>query len=107
MAENRQAFRPRGPGLAFTALATVAVLLLGLVSLNASQTPPPTVAEFAPSALSQIRHAPKGQGSDVGNGAPGGTGNRGGAPSARPTPPGPPPPAVNDKIPAQFLCVGN
>lgn len=108
MADGRsRALRPRGPGIAFTALATVAVLLLGLVALNATQTPPPTVAEFAPAALDQIKKAPDRQGSDVGNGANGGKNGAGKAPSATPTPTITPTPKLDVNQAAVHLCVGN
>jgi hypothetical protein len=67
MAEASRRRRPRGPGYAFSAGATATLLLLGLVALNASQPPPPTVAEFAPAALDQIKKAPDRQTSDVGD----------------------------------------
>jgi len=48
----------RGPGFVFTAIAVAATLTLGVVALDASQSSPPAVAEFAPAALNQVKNAP-------------------------------------------------
>src|SRR3954465_7529892 len=48
----------RGPGVVFTAIAVAATLTLGVVALDASQSSPPAVAEFAPAALNQVKTAP-------------------------------------------------
>jgi hypothetical protein len=100
--------RPRGPGYVFAAGATAVLLLIGFVALNASQPPPPTVAEFAPAALDQIKDAPDRQSSDVGD-APGGAKS-----SASPGPspgasggPAPSPTPSGTVVNAQFHCVGN
>ena len=42
----------------FTAIAVAATLTLGVVALDASQSSPPAVAEFAPAALNQVKNAP-------------------------------------------------
>jgi hypothetical protein len=99
--------RPRGPGYVFSSGATAVLLLLGLVALNASQPAPPTVAEFAPAALDQIKDAPDRQSSDVGD-APGAvTASSSPTPTARPTPPGPSPTPSGPPVNRQFHCVGN
>src|SRR5947208_11407620 len=48
----------RGPGVVFTAIAVAATLSLGVVALDASQSSPPAVAEFAPAALNQVKTTP-------------------------------------------------
>ena len=48
----------KGPGFVFTAIALAATLTLGVVALDASQSSPPAVAEFAPAALNQVKNAP-------------------------------------------------
>src|SRR2546427_174274 len=47
--------RPRTPGLVYTALAVALVVIVAIVALTARQTPPPTIAEFAPQAQQQIQ----------------------------------------------------
>src|SRR5438067_5052613 len=86
MSEPRsRAQRPRGPGYLLTAAATAGVLLLGVVALSVAQPSPPTVAEFAPSALDQIKAPPSRQGTDVGSGKGGGKTNNKSKPSPTPT----------------------
>lgn len=68
--------RPRGPGLVYSALSIVLVLILTVVALTMSQPPPPTIAEFAPQAQETIREAPDEQTSGFGSG-PGGRGEPG------------------------------
>jgi hypothetical protein len=76
--------------------------MLGIVALNASQPPPPTVAEFAPAALDQIKKAPDRQSSDIGDdgvkvGATGQpTPTKRPTPTVAPTPSGPPVPRSHD-----------
>jgi len=93
----------RGPGVVFTAIAVAATLTLGVVALDASQSSPPAVAEFAPAALNQVKNAPNQLGAQ-------------GAPSSSPTPtPTPssrghtPSPSATPSIDqaAVFACVGN
>src|SRR3954468_20972946 len=48
----------RGPGVVFTSIAVAATLTLGVVALDASQSSPPAVAEFAPAALNQVKNPP-------------------------------------------------
>lgn len=49
--------RPRLPGLLNVGTVTVVVVLVAAVALTARQTPPPTVAEFAPQAVEQIEES--------------------------------------------------
>ena len=88
--------RPRGPGIVFTSLSVTVLLILGFVALNASQSSPPTVAEFAPAALDQIKKAPDRQKSDSGDdkgvvagGHPTKTPTATATPTPEPTPSGP------------------
>ncbi len=108
MSAPQRARRPRGPGLAYSITACVAVLALGAVALSADQAPPPSVAEFAPAALDQIKEAPPRQGTDVGEGeeGPGGASTR--SPSASPSPtvaPSPTGPVID--VARTRKCVGN
>ncbi|MGH2807900.1 MAG: hypothetical protein ACRDKT_11570 [Actinomycetota bacterium] len=58
--------RPRLPGLVYSATSLVVLLLVGVVAFAADQPPPPTIAEFAPTAVDQIEEAPSEQASDFG-----------------------------------------
>ncbi|MFT5221708.1 MAG: flagellar biosynthesis protein FliQ, partial [Glaciecola sp.] len=53
MNEQRTGSRPRLPGLINTMVVGVVVSLVAAVALTTRQTPPPTVAEFAPQAVEQ------------------------------------------------------
>jgi len=59
---------PRAPGFAYLAISAATLVLVGSLALNAEQAPPPTVAEFAPTAQEQITDAPPDQGSTTGDG---------------------------------------
>src|SRR5688572_23844856 len=63
--------QPKGPAYLYTALTAVVFVIIGAIALNAAQPPAPTVAEFAPQALEQIKDAPDEQTS---TGGPGGQG---------------------------------
>lgn len=76
--------RPRGPGVVLSVGATLVLLLVGVVALDAAQSPPPTVAEFAPAALDQITDPPDEQATDIGDPGPGASAG----PSATPRPRG-------------------
>lgn len=91
----------------FSAGATAVLLLLGLVALNASQPPPPTVAEFAPAALDQIKDAPDRQSSDVGDKPGGISGSASPTPTPTPTAPVATPTPSGPVVNRQFHCVGN
>lgn len=58
--------RPRLPGFIYSSLSLVVLLLVGIVAFTADQPPPPTIAEFAPTAVDQIEEAPSEQASDFG-----------------------------------------
>lgn len=82
--KDRPGTRPRTPGLFYTAITLVVVLLVGIVSLTHAQPPPPTIAEFAPQAVEQIEDAPDEQTSEFGTGEDGTLGDRTAAPTPRP-----------------------
>lgn len=63
--------QPKGPAYLYTALTTVVFVIIGAIALNAAQPPAPTVAEFAPQALEQIKDAPDEQTSSRGPGGQG------------------------------------
>src|SRR3954449_4728048 len=93
----------RGPGVVFTAIAVAATLTLGVVALDASQSSPPAVAEFAPAALNQVKNAPNPLG------AQGNPSSSPPTPSATPSKsatPTPSPTAALDQ-PAVRDCVGD
>src|SRR5688572_2219369 len=46
--------RPRAPGVAYAAVSVVLALLVGVLALTSRQSPPPTIAEFAPQAVERI-----------------------------------------------------
>lgn len=86
--------QPKGPAYLYTALTTVVFIIIGAIALNAAQPPAPTVAEFAPQALEQIKDAPDEQTSSRGPGGQGqGTSGDDDAPLSdlRSPPPSPPP----------------
>lgn len=74
--------RPRGPGIVHASMALVMAVLIAAVALTQRQPPPPTVAEFAPQAVEQIKKAPNEQSSRFGSGA-GGAGDGSGAQAAK------------------------
>ncbi len=63
--------RPRAPAFVHAGVVFATVVLVGTLALNASQTPPPTVPEFAPQAQEQILEAPESQTSSEGTGSGG------------------------------------
>lgn len=65
---------PRVPAVLYSILAGAIVVALVGVALTARQPPPPTVAEFAPQSVEQIKQAPGEQSSAFGGG-PGGAGS--------------------------------
>ena len=66
--------RPRPPGLVYSALSMAMLVLLAALTITATQTPPPAIAEFAPQAVDQIEEAPPEQSSDAGEGEGGAPG---------------------------------
>ena len=57
---------PKAPGIAYAVLAGTMALIIGVLALNANQSPPPQIAEFAPQAIEQIKKAPNEQGTAFG-----------------------------------------
>lgn len=49
--------RPRTPSLVFGAVVVAIAVLVGAVALTSRQSPPPTIAEFAPQAVEQIKES--------------------------------------------------
>src|SRR3954467_606479 len=94
----------RGPGVVFTAIAGAATLTRGALALDASQSSPPAVAEFAPAALNQVKNAPNSLGAQ-GNPAGGLSPTPTPSASRRPSPSPPPTPTIAQ--PAVRECVGN
>ncbi len=66
--------RPRGPGIVYLVLSAGLLGLLSTLALTTAQTPPPTIAEFAPQAIEQIEDAPVEQTSEFGAGDAGAPG---------------------------------
>jgi hypothetical protein len=65
----------RSPGMMYGALSGALLALIAALTVTASRTGPPTIAELSPSAVQQITDAPDEQSSDVGSGE-GGLGDR-------------------------------
>jgi len=59
---------PVGPGVVYSALAAASLVFVAAITLTASQPPPPSIAEFAPQAVEQIKEAPTEQSSAFGSG---------------------------------------
>jgi hypothetical protein len=75
--------RPKAPGTAALSFTVILALLVALIGIQSRSTPPPTVAQFAPQAVKQIKEAPKEQSSRFGEGdgkGVDGQGDSGGAP---------------------------
>jgi hypothetical protein len=93
--------RPRAPVFVYLAIATALVVVIGLLPRTGNQTPPPTVAEFAPQASREIKDSIAEQSSRFGSGkgACSGTDCVGG------TPPEKKPPKI--KVPEVKQCFGD
>jgi len=63
----------RVPALVQGAAVAVVLAVIAAVSMTARQPPPPSVAEYAPQAVSQIQQAPPEQTNDLGRGSGGAT----------------------------------
>ena len=102
MKREERSARPRTPGIVYTALAVGLAVVVAVVAVKANQPPPPTIAEFAPQAVEQIREAPAEQSGEFGEA---GEGERAGKAGAQLT--------ANKKIlppvdvPRVRRCVGN
>lgn len=70
-AEGTSSRAPRIPAIINSVVAAAIVVVLAAVALTARQTPPPTIAEFAPQSVEQIKDAPSEQSSRFGEGAEG------------------------------------
>jgi len=108
--------RPRTPGIVYGTLSMAMLLLVSAIALTARQPPPPSVAEFAPKAVEQIKDAPSEQSSDFGSGEGGGAGGLGaaGGPGSTTTTttvattiPGAPPPKQVIDVARVRRCIGN
>jgi hypothetical protein len=60
--------RGRGPALVHASLLTALLLLIATVALVVRAPAPPSIAEFAPEAVKQIKKAPNDQSSEFGSG---------------------------------------
>ena len=98
--EPRQ--RPRGPGVLYSVVVVVLVALVGALTFQAQQPPPPTIAVFSPQAVERIEDAPDEQSSQFGSGEGGEIGT-GGAGVATP----PPPDELPINVPRTHRCVGD
>src|SRR5947209_7357859 len=74
---KRRSGSARSPGLVYSAMTAVVVLIIAALTITASQTPPPAIAELAPQAIQQIKDPPPDQASSVGSAEGGGTGTGG------------------------------
>ncbi len=93
---------PRGPGYVYAAITLALIVIVTVIALTTRQTPPPTIAEFAPQAIEQIKDAPTEQSSEFGSGE-GGSGLQGFSPPPQASPP---PRQVVD-LPRVRRCVGD
>lgn len=104
----RRRNRPKGPGTATLAMTVVLALLVAILGIASRTAPPPTVAQFAPQAVKQIKQAPKDQSSRFGTGNGNGHDGKGpGGSSPAPSGPNSPPPTAPPRNAAQFNCVGD
>jgi len=94
--------RPRGPGVVYAALSGVIAVALGAIAFTAEAPPPPTIAEFAPSALDVIDDAPPEQTTRFGSAE----GSVGVIPGSAPTPT-PIPQLDPVDVPRVRRCVGD
>src|SRR5688572_32811721 len=62
--------RPRVPGVVFASFALILIVLIGILSVTLRQTPPPTIAEFAPQAVESITDAAEDQAQGAGGATP-------------------------------------
>jgi hypothetical protein len=68
--------RGRSPAFVYSGLSAVLIVLIAALTITASQTAPPAIAELAPAAVEQIKDAPPSQSSTAGEGDGGaGTGD--------------------------------
>ena len=101
--------RPRDPGIVLGAISLAGLVLFATVALTEAAPAPPSIAEFAPQAVEQIKDAPTEQEGDVGLGGGGGR-----AATTTTTPPAAddelvaaPVDAVVKTVPRTRRCVGD
>jgi hypothetical protein len=98
--------RGRTPAISNTVIGGVILAVVAVLALEATQSPPPAIAEFAPSVPQLIKQAPQAQ-AGTAPGKAAGTGP-GAGPKAAPTPP-PAPTKPPLKVPPNLIlhCVGS
>jgi hypothetical protein len=103
--------RPKAPGIAVLVLTAAVAVLVAVIGITARAAPPPTVAQFAPQAVQQIKHAPDQQNSEFGEGqGVDGVGGGGGVTTTTTTIPpttGAPGKADPKAVPVSRRCIGN
>jgi hypothetical protein len=102
--------RPKAPGIVVLVLTTALAALVAVIGITSRAAPPPTVAQFAPQAVQQIKQAPDQQSSGFGegkgvDGAGGGEG--GGSGGATTTSTQLAADAPESEVPVTRRCVGN
>lgn len=95
--------RPKAPGAAALSFTLALALLVALIGIQSRSTPPPTVAQFAPQAVKQIKEAPKEQSSRFGEGDGEGIDGQGDLEGGTP----PTTIATNERKPVTRRCVGD
>ena len=94
----------RGPTVVYTTATVVLLVLIATLAITTESASPPSIAEYAPRSIQQIKHAPNNQSGNFGD--VGGAPVQGGA-SPSPTPsPSVPPPSLPPP-PRTFTCVGS
>ena len=98
--------RPKAPGMAYLAATLALVVVVTAVGVTTRQAPPPTVAEFAPRAVEQVKAAADEQA--LGGGGGDGQDEAGGAGGDGPsTTTAPPAGGDEPKTPRVNRCVGS
>jgi hypothetical protein len=82
---------PRAPGAIYMSITGILVVMIAALTITATTTPPPAIAELAPQAVQQIKDAPSDQSSALGS-AEGGSGLGGLGGGVTTTTAAPPPP---------------
>lgn len=67
-ASTGRARRPRGPAISYASIVVVLLVVIAAVALKTTEPPPPAIAEFAPTAVQQIKQSTQGQGNGNGQG---------------------------------------
>jgi hypothetical protein len=94
----------RGPTTVYTTAAVVLLVLIATLAITTESASPPSIAEYAPHSIQQIKHAPPNQAGNFGDvgGAPAAGGKTAG-PSPSPSPSLTPPVGTS---PRTLTCVG-